>query len=140
MLIHLSTLLFVQLWLLSPFMYIWVIVNPKGWFHFYNTIFILCIFYFTTSSEIREITTWLDPRTNKPYPGVPTQPGQTDACPNETNTLPTGWEAVALSDGRKYFVDHLRCSTTWEGIFVVSTLPGLFFLILSLLFMWHFLV
>ncbi|EGD74696.1 hypothetical protein PTSG_06057 [Salpingoeca rosetta] len=64
--------------------------------------------------ERRKTTTWLDPRTHRPYPGRPTQPGQSNASPAQADGLPAGWEMVLTPSGKPYFVDHVNKATTWE--------------------------
>ena len=66
-------------------------------------------------SERDKTTTWLDPRTGRPYPGRPTQPGQGNAPSMEQHGLPKGWEMVLTPDGKPYFIDHANKRTTWEG-------------------------
>eukprot|EP00056_Hartaetosiga_gracilis_P005957 m.91296 g.91296 ORF g.91296 m.91296 type:complete len:587 (-) comp12326_c0_seq7:1934-3694(-) len=61
--------------------------------------------------EYNKRTTWLDPRTARPFPGRCTQPGQ---ITHSEVDLPKGWEMVFTPDNRPYFVNHFDHTTTWE--------------------------
>lgn len=62
----------------------------------------------------RRLTTWLDPRTNRPAaatqrPGL--SPAQHDSS---TVPLPEGWEMAVSENGAPYFIDHINRKTTWN--------------------------
>lgn len=65
-------------------------------------------------NESQKTTTWLDPRTAKPHPGLSTQPGQMSANWNTCYDLPEGWEMVFTKDKKPYFINHFERRTTWE--------------------------
>eukprot|EP00055_Hartaetosiga_balthica_P014797 m.83448 g.83448 ORF g.83448 m.83448 type:complete len:475 (-) comp8689_c1_seq1:162-1586(-) len=64
--------------------------------------------------ELNKVTTWLDPRTARPYPGSCTQPGQLGVEKDDVADLPKGWEIVYTPDDHPYFVNHFDHTTTWE--------------------------
>jgi len=59
-------------------------------------------------------TSWIDPRTGVPSlaPGAP-QASQWKHR-DELGALPDGWEQRVHSDGRIFFIDHKKRTTTWE--------------------------
>eukprot|EP00043_Microstomoeca_roanoka_P017295 m.180250 g.180250 ORF g.180250 m.180250 type:complete len:544 (+) comp16612_c0_seq4:366-1997(+) len=64
--------------------------------------------------ERTKTTTWLDPRTKRPYPGLATQPGQGVVGMAAADGLPEGWEAVQTAAGQVYYVNHIHQTTTWD--------------------------
>lgn len=74
------------------------------------------------------ITTWLDPRTNRPAAALGTQNKSGDAAARKcmmqadasagtnaiTLPLPEGWERALTDSGTPYFIDHKNHRTTWD--------------------------
>eukprot|EP00049_Salpingoeca_infusionum_P007576 m.123193 g.123193 ORF g.123193 m.123193 type:complete len:552 (-) comp13748_c0_seq1:3844-5499(-) len=65
---------------------------------------------------VHKKTTWLDPRTNRPYVDASTRDREAveTASPYRDIPLPPGWEMSLADDGTPYFVDHINKKTTWE--------------------------
>lgn len=64
--------------------------------------------------HINKLTTWIDPRSGMPS----SPPNQHHASQwkheDELGPLPEGWEQRVHSDGRIFFIDHKKRTTTWE--------------------------
>ncbi|XP_045118389.1 E3 ubiquitin-protein ligase Nedd-4-like isoform X8 [Portunus trituberculatus] len=64
--------------------------------------------------HINKQTTWIDPRS-----GMPSSPPNQRHANNlkhedELGPLPEGWEQRVHTDGRIFFIDHKKRTTTWE--------------------------
>lgn len=64
--------------------------------------------------HIKKQTTWIDPRS-----GMPSSPPNQRHANNlkhedELGPLPEGWEQRVHTDGRIFFIDHKKRTTTWE--------------------------
>jgi uncharacterized protein YbdZ (MbtH family) len=65
-------------------------------------------------NKARRITTWLDPRTNRPAAATQ-RPGLAPAKTVDESSipLPEGWEMAISDTGTPYFIDHIHRKTTW---------------------------
>ena len=63
----------------------------------------------------KRVTTWLDPRTNRPAAATQ-RPGFSPARVLDSSNvpLPEGWEMAVSDTGVPYFIDHINRKTTWN--------------------------
>lgn len=63
----------------------------------------------------KRVTTWLDPRTNRPAAATQ-RPGLAPAKVQDGSNvpLPEGWEMAIAESGVPYFIDHINRKTTWN--------------------------
>ncbi|KAB7505972.1 E3 ubiquitin-protein ligase Nedd-4 [Armadillidium nasatum] len=64
--------------------------------------------------HLNKQTTWIDPRSGMPS-SPPNQRHPTNwRHEDELGPLPEGWEQRVHTDGRTFFIDHKKRTTTWE--------------------------
>eukprot|EP00730_Choanoeca_flexa_P020121 TRINITY_DN9835_c0_g1_i1.p1 TRINITY_DN9835_c0_g1~~TRINITY_DN9835_c0_g1_i1.p1 ORF type:complete len:387 (+),score=64.62 TRINITY_DN9835_c0_g1_i1:199-1359(+) len=63
-----------------------------------------------------QTTSWIDPRTGRPWPNQATQPRCRSASlgSDGKGPLPLNWEQVTSPNGQVYFVDHANKTTTFK--------------------------